>query len=322
MLQLWAEGKKKALQGKSPGAVTEAVATNSYYCWDEPESNEEQNKVNANLTNHQRTPKDPCSQSCLSSKHAPMPMGAPSPRSIAEEANEVLKDSWEDYGAADVIKLSDQMRKQGDVLISLRGGEVRWVDAKWFDCIDGTPLHHMLFDMRFDSTGSLDSPAEVFDDICAYLLDQYAGGSNRTGRSPCLPPARPRYRRRRLREAADFYGLQALSEEIDDADAEDAAAREKAAREAKAASDAAAAAMRRNRRRLRRQQGWKGTEDRAFQMVEQFELYSMRCHTKAQAVTSMLSSVQKACGDGAGVGHGQNRQRFYTAKSAKKNRIG
>ncbi|CAE8590258.1 unnamed protein product [Polarella glacialis] len=291
-------------QHVTPCRQQSASAVTGGFCWDEDELQEQ-------LQRPKPSSKLRLSKACRNTVHGVVEERL-SPVPIFSQ--NVLKESWEEYCADDLVTLATHARRRGEELIRLSDGQERWVHTEWFDAVVDSPLHHMLFDERWGQAGSLDTNSEVFDDICTFL--HAASTANCAG--SCLPEAKLRLRRRNLLAAADFYGLQALSEALAEAETQEAAAREKAAREAKAAKEAAAAARRRNQRRIRRQQCWRGTEERAFNMTEQLESFSMRCTTKALDLSSVVNSVQRACQNGGGPKQGYNKQSFYTARSAPK----
>jgi len=220
--------------------------------------------------------------------------------SVQEVQNNV-KTTWEDYNDVELERLSNQ----GWLKVTLRNQEERWVRTCWFSSLGDSPLCSILLDTRWGGVpGTLDCHPEVFDDVCAFLKNGCT-----------LPPVHPRGRRRRLREAADFYCLRALEDLLDETEDGERAQRQKLANEKAAAVRAAAD---RRRRANRKSRVVSAPEDRARVMIDQYEQWSQKCNTKAQDIKSQLHGVQRAFRDGGGPTHGCNRQLKLNSSSIPK----
>lgn len=243
------------------------------------------------------------------------------------EAWEVVKSSWEDYADSDLevlVATAPRRAARRTTSVWLRDGEARRVREEWFDSVEGTPLYIVLWESRWmrGNGPELDCHSETFDDICAFLQADPTLPLSAAEAAIALPPEKLRARRRRLRQAADYYMLEALAEALDEAEEQMRVAAAQAENAARLAAQAASQERRRAaaaQRRQCRQRGWRRpTEDLAHAAVEQLEGFSMRHpFTKAQGLHSALGHVQRACQDAGG----PNEQRVYSApNTAKRNR--
>uniref|UniRef100_A0A7S1AIQ3 Uncharacterized protein n=1 Tax=Noctiluca scintillans TaxID=2966 RepID=A0A7S1AIQ3_NOCSC len=222
---------------------------------------------------------------------------------MAALSDPLTKNSWEEYDESDVQHIVNR----GWLEVRLQGSVVRRVRQEWFDSILHTPLHAMLLDERWGGDrGTLDCHYEAFDDICFFLRESE------------LPPVEPRSRRKRLRCVADYFCLETLVEALDDAEIFERAVR----RQLKAASHTLAVKPQASRKTNGRHRI--AHDQQAEKWVQEYDVWSQRCSTKAQGVHNFVRTLQRACTDvpgGNGVRAGNNRQAFFgTNSTAKRNR--